>query len=75
MVLVALVVLLLVSACAAPPPPQAGAPASGEEQSAATTEGPQPGGTLIIGKSTEAVGLDPHLVTARSSFEVIAQVY
>ncbi len=37
--------------------------------------GPQPGGTLIIGKAQEAVGLDPHLVTARSSHEIIHQVY
>ena len=37
--------------------------------------GPVSGGNLIIGKAQEAVGLDPHLVTARSSFEVIGQVY
>lgn len=36
---------------------------------------PEPGGTLIIGKAQEAVGLDPHKVTAASSFQVIAQVY
>ena len=37
--------------------------------------GPQRGGTLIIGKAQEAVGLDPHLVTASSSFDIIRQVY
>jgi len=37
--------------------------------------GPQKGGTLLIGKARESVGLDPHLVTARSSFEIIHQVY
>lgn len=36
---------------------------------------PQAGGTLIIGKGREAVGLDPHKVTAASSFEIIGQVY
>lgn len=36
---------------------------------------PKAGGTLIIGKGREAVGLDPHKVTAASSFEIIAQVY
>ncbi len=36
---------------------------------------PQAGGTLTIGKASEAVGLDPHLVTAASSFEITAQVY
>ncbi|HIQ04201.1 MAG TPA: ABC transporter substrate-binding protein [Anaerolineae bacterium] len=38
-------------------------------------KGPQPGGTLIIGKAREAVGLDPHLITARSSFLVTRLVY
>jgi len=38
-------------------------------------KGPQPGGVLIIGKAREAVGLDPHLVTARSSFLIIGRVY
>ncbi|MEN8098029.1 MAG: ABC transporter substrate-binding protein [Chloroflexota bacterium] len=37
--------------------------------------GPQAGGTLIIGKGREAAGLDPHLVTSASSFEIISQVY
>ena len=32
-------------------------------------------GTLIIGKAEEAVGWDPALVTATSSFELIAAVY
>ena len=32
-------------------------------------------GTLIIGKSEEAVGWDPAMVTAASSFELIAAVY
>lgn len=32
-------------------------------------------GTLIMGKSEEAVGLDPAMVTASSSFELIAAVY
>ena len=36
---------------------------------------PQAGGTLIFGKAREAVGLDPHLVTARSSFEITRQTY
>lgn len=36
---------------------------------------PKAGGTLIIGKGREAVGLDPHKVTAASSFQIIAQVY
>jgi peptide/nickel transport system substrate-binding protein len=37
--------------------------------------GPQSGGTLIVGKAQEAVGLDPALVTASSSFMIIQQVY
>jgi peptide/nickel transport system substrate-binding protein len=37
--------------------------------------GPIAGGTLLVGKAQEAVGLDPALVTARSSFEIINQVY
>ena len=32
-------------------------------------------GNLVIGKAQEAVGLDPALVTAASSFQVIAPVY
>lgn len=32
-------------------------------------------GTLLIGKAQEAVGLDPALVTAASSFQIIAPVY
>ncbi len=62
------------TACAAPAPPQA-APAAPQAGGAQAPMGPKPGGVLVIGKSAEAVGLDPHLVTARSSFEVIAQVY
>jgi len=33
------------------------------------------GGSLVVGKAQEAVGLDPALVTAASSFQVIAPVY
>ena len=33
------------------------------------------GGTLVIGKSAEAVGYDPALVTATSSFEILSVVY
>lgn len=36
---------------------------------------PQAGGTLIVGKSGEAAGLDPHLVTSAFSFEITSQVY
>ncbi|HEV2109499.1 MAG TPA: ABC transporter substrate-binding protein [Thermomicrobiales bacterium] len=35
----------------------------------------QPAGELTIGKAQEAVGLDPALVTAASSFQIIAPVY
>lgn len=71
-----LVLILLLSACVAPSPPQV-TPSGGSESAPAVSapEGPQQGGMLIIGKAREAVGLDPHLVTARSSFEIIAQVY
>jgi peptide/nickel transport system substrate-binding protein len=34
-----------------------------------------PTGELVIGKAQEAVGLDPALVTAASSFQIIAPVY
>ncbi|MBA2754264.1 MAG: twin-arginine translocation signal domain-containing protein, partial [Chloroflexia bacterium] len=34
-----------------------------------------PTGELVIGKAQEAVGFDPALVTAASSFQAIAPVY
>ncbi|HEY7032196.1 MAG TPA: ABC transporter substrate-binding protein [Thermomicrobiales bacterium] len=34
-----------------------------------------PAGDLVIGKAQEAVGLDPALVTAASSFQIMAPVY
>ncbi len=39
------------------------------------TPGPKKGAVLIFGKAQEAVGLDPHLVTAAASFEIINRVY
>lgn len=41
----------------------------------ATPTGADATGTLIIGKAEEAVGWDPAMVTAASSFELIAAVY
>ncbi len=79
-----LILAVMVTACAAPAAPTG--PTTGptvvekEVQVVVTATptpemGPQKGGMLIIGKAREAVGLDPHLITARSSFEIVRQVY
>jgi len=44
-------------------------------QAQGATPAAAPSGTLVIGKAQEAVGLDPALVTANSSFEIIQAVY
>ncbi len=62
-----LLTALLFSACAAP--------VAVDQGSATMPTEPQSGGSLLIGKAQEAVGLDPHLITARSSFELTGQVY
>jgi peptide/nickel transport system substrate-binding protein len=57
-----------------------GAAAVGLARGAATlaqegTATAAPTGSLVIGKAQEAVGLDPALVTAASSFQIMAPVY
>jgi peptide/nickel transport system substrate-binding protein len=44
-------------------------------QGATPAAGGAPSGNLIIGKAQEAVGLDPAVVTAASSFDLMATVY
>lgn len=74
--LLALIVMVALAACAVPT-----TQVTEQKVEVVVTATPEPspapaqGGTLIIGKAQEAVGLDPHKVTAASSFQVIAQVY
>jgi peptide/nickel transport system substrate-binding protein len=71
-----IVLVALFAACAVPT-----AQVTEQKVEVVVTATPEPpptpaeGGTLIIGKAQEAVGLDPHKVTAASSFQVTAQVY
>lgn len=57
------------------PPAATPSPTTPPPETPAATPGPRYGGTLIVGKEAEMVGLDPHMVTAFSSREIQELIY
>ena len=68
---VAAVISLLLTACVAAPQPGAQPAAGGEQKAAAPAES---GGTLIVGRGGDSVGLDAGTVTDGESARVIGEV-